>query len=70
MRDNDDQPAFPVVADFGKDDRQCSEGITKREYFAAMALSGWLADPNRMTVQEAVSLSISAADLLLEELEK
>lgn len=70
MRDNKDQPAFPVVADFGKDERQCSEGLTKREYFAAMALSGWLADPNRMTAEEAISLSIAAADKLLEELSK
>lgn len=53
-------------------------GLTKREYFAAMAMQGLLSsmnpkahgfEPNEFTVNYCVGLSIKAADELLKQLE-
>jgi len=44
-------------------------GLTKREYFAAMALQGMLASGNYIW-QSAVPLAIQSADYLIEELNK
>lgn len=53
--------AFPSV--------QGDMGLTKREYFAAMALqtilSGWILNP-----EEAAEKALSYADALIKELEK
>jgi hypothetical protein len=45
-------------------------GLTKREYFAAMALSGLLKDPRVTITESSVKFAVQAADLLLEELTK
>lgn len=42
------------------------EGMTRREYFAACALTGLLAA--REVVDDAVSLAVAAADQLMTEL--
>jgi len=44
-------------------------GLTKREYFAALALQGLLT-PGGMKCRYAVRLAVEAADLLIEELRK
>lgn len=67
---NANQPAFPIH-DFvnGNGDVQTgSIGLTKREYFAAMAMQGILSS-NLEWINVAVS-SVDFADALISELEK
>jgi len=67
---NANQPAFPIP-DFvnGNGDVQFgSIGLTKREYFAAMAMQGILSN-NLDWINVAVS-SVDFADALISELEK
>lgn len=48
-------------------------GLTKREYFAAMALQGLLSNPsqiNYMSFEIVVSRAVNSADALIEELNK
>ena len=46
-------------------------GLTKREYFAAMAMQGILSNPNRgYQVEKVVAASLEYADGLLNEIEK
>lgn len=60
-----EQPAFePPV------DRQCPWGLTRREYFAAMAMQGLLACPLGTDADEIPKNSVYWADRLLEELVK
>ena len=61
------RPAFPCDVETA----QYGEGVSKREYFAAKALQGLLANPERVrepnvTVRRAVEL----ADALMAELEQ
>jgi hypothetical protein len=70
---NASDSAFPVVADFGIDDRQCSEGLTKREYFAAMAMQGLCA--NSVVGQHSdfsflATEAVKYSDALIKELNK
>jgi hypothetical protein len=59
--------AFPRM--FGNDAPQ--DGLTKREYFAAMALQGLLAFPNGHTQFEDIAKgAVIAADQLIIELNK
>ncbi len=44
-------------------------GMTKREYFAAMAMQGLCADPHRPPVYDIAKLAVKMADALLAELE-
>ncbi len=57
------EPAFPT-----EDDMQFYHGLTKREYFAAIALQGLLTHDHSHTsvIQQAVKL----ADMMIEELDK
>jgi len=65
---NYDIPAFPT-----ENERQTGSatwhfsGLTKREYFAAVALQGLLADPSSQ-LDHAAHNAVVAADLLLREL--
>jgi len=48
-------------------------GLTKREYFAAMALQGLLAEGNKHKsniIAEIAEIAVEAADLIIEELNK
>jgi len=45
-------------------------GLTKREYFAAMALQGLLSHPSNTSMEARVKASVKAADLLIDELNK
>ena len=68
------QPASPEI--FFRENRAASEecpfearsGLTKREYFAAMAMQGLLACPDARRLREIIKASIEYADMLLEEL--
>jgi hypothetical protein len=62
--------AYPFVL-HGSGGTEYSHGLTKREYFAAIALQGLLASPNRdghlMGYAEA---AVRVADMLIAELNK
>jgi hypothetical protein len=45
-------------------------GISKREYFAAKALQGVLADAEGMTTSDIVACAVNLADALIAELNK
>jgi len=65
---NAEKPAMPVTDSNGVGD----SGLTKREYFAGLAMQGLLANSNLADV-EASHMAIWAtmqADALLKELEK
>jgi len=67
---NKNRPINPVDSSHNEE----LSGITKREYFAAMAMQGML--PNYKTVRSdegdkaIASLSVKMADALLEELDR
>lgn len=62
-------PAFPYV--LRADSDSAEYGLTKREYFAAMALQGMLSNPDiRGSNESLAKTSISVADVLIKELEK
>lgn len=75
---NGHRPAFPLARAI--DETMPNVGITKREYFAAMALQGILANssiqtmsnqypPSELNNAERVRLAIDHADELLKQLE-
>lgn len=69
--ENKNLPAFPPNAGWEHSE---AKGLTKREYFAAMAMQGILTNPNFTSgiysPEEKVQLSVECADMLLAELEK
>jgi hypothetical protein len=65
---NANQPAFPQDWFENGDVQPQSIGLTKREYFSAMAMQGILA--NNMLWENVSELSVNFADDLLSELEK
>lgn len=65
MNKNSEQPAYPIFNEYGHAEMD-DKGLTKREYFAAMAMQGILASNNRMSVAEN---AIKFADALLKQLE-
>jgi hypothetical protein len=68
MRTKAKGPAFPLISDDGY---IINAGLTKREYFAAMALQGLLTDnesPNSR--EEFAGYAVKFADALIEELSK
>ena len=50
-------------------DNYTSEGLTKREYFAAMALQGLLANDSALIISKVID-TVKAAGALIEELNK
>jgi hypothetical protein len=68
MRTKAKGPAFPLISDYGY---IINAGLTKREYFAVMALQGLLTDnesPNSR--EEFAGYAVKFADALIEELSK
>lgn len=65
------ETAFPATEyPMGKAS-DCSPGLTKREYFAALALQGLLANPENLKLGRRVSrIAVEYADNLIEELNK
>jgi hypothetical protein len=67
MRTKAKGPAFPLISDDGF---IINAGLTKREYFAAMALQGLLANSNIQLDGASANTAILFADALIEELSK
>ena len=67
MRTKAKGPAFPLISDEGY---IINAGLTKREYFAAMALQGLLANSNIQLDGASANTAILFADALIEELSK
>jgi hypothetical protein len=65
MRTKAKGPAFPLISDDGY---IINAGLTKREYFAAMALQGLLSNNNNYMY--SVKSAVEFADDLIEELSK
>lgn len=81
MSNNANKQAFPVAASYTDDYPQVlvrQGGLTKREYFAAMAMQGLAASnywAENFTEKEehlskAILISVKAADELLKQLEQ
>jgi len=66
MRTKAKGPAFPLISDDGY---IINAGLTKREYFAAMALQALLED-NTIERKYCVQSAVDYADDLIEELNK
>ncbi|GHT09059.1 hypothetical protein FACS189426_06310 [Bacteroidia bacterium] len=69
------QPAQPTLEfiRYSEDctfDSSTSEGLTKREYFAGLAMQGLLSDPNVVNIDKIAYNAVRCADALLEELSK
>lgn len=66
-----DSPAFPYSADeaIQEDDYLASSGLSKREYFAAMALQGIMASLKPFPY-DAAEMAVIMADQLIEALNK
>ena len=60
-----DNPAFPTQIDFAD-----SQGLTKREMFAAMAMQGLLSGVDEPNVFGCAKYAVLLADALLAEREK
>lgn len=65
IRNNSNGNAFPL-----SHGDSFATGLTKREYFAGLALQGLLADPNVTNFKLVVRDAVSLADDLLIELSK
>jgi len=68
---NTSVPAFPALARWGRDGEANSalqqDGMSLRDYFAAAALQGLLADPsNGWEAEEYAEASYAMADAMLE----
>ena len=47
---------------------QTDSGLTKREYFAAMAMQGILASGSKQSVEQDAELALESADALINQL--
>ena len=66
---NSEQPAFPLAFD---DTLRLMVGLTKREYFAALAMQGILSHPVHYMAHNTTELAkeaVNCADFLLKQLE-
>lgn len=74
LADVGSEPAFPtheVWEEDKSDIKWISGGLTKREYFAAMAMQGMLANMGIPNIREKLTKAIvDCADALIKELEK
>lgn len=67
---NADMPAMPTEKKVG-DATYTSDGLTKREHFAAMAMQGLIHRASRgYSIADLAELSVVAADALLAELDR
>jgi hypothetical protein len=65
-----DDLAFPMVFPSGPPFPSVGTGLTKREYFAAKALQGILADTSCVDMEDACDAAVCAADMLILELNR
>ena len=68
METKKNKSAFPIIAE----DYIIDGGLTKREYFAAMALQGIIANKDGLDIkiERIVESAVDTADALIEELSK
>jgi hypothetical protein len=64
METKANEPAYPNIQ------VPSLKGLTKREYFAAMALQGLLADYESESIEDYSKYAVKLADSLIEELSK
>jgi hypothetical protein len=68
---NSDDAAFPVFSSYGQV-RVAAGGLTKREYFAALAMQGLMAADadkvNRWSPRQIAQVSVDNAEALIDEL--
>jgi hypothetical protein len=70
---NDGGPAYPFIFPDESQNRfgQMAEpGMSKREYFAAMAMQGAIAGQTRHDLDKVAEVSVQMADALIAELEQ
>lgn len=72
MKTNPNDMAFPTAESQNPDGswNLLNAGLTKKEYFAAMAMQGMLADPHPNSVKTIVHHAVTMADALIVELNK
>jgi hypothetical protein len=63
-------PAFPTPSGWDSQGNWCrnytdSEGMTLRDYFAAKAMQGMLADPNTPEIMDIAGAAYEVADAML-----
>jgi hypothetical protein len=68
METKKNESAFPIIAE----DYIIDGGLTKREYFASMALQGIIANKDGLDIkiERIVESAVDTADALIEELSK
>jgi hypothetical protein len=66
MKTNPNEPIHTIEYN----NNYISNGLTKREYFAVMALQGLLADRKLGSIQEHAEYAVKLAEALIEELSK
>ena len=71
MSTEQSNPAFPVFNSNGECNGDAG-GLTKREFFAAMALQGTCAHPElgNQTAERIAAISLESADALIEALNR
>jgi hypothetical protein len=69
MRTKAKNPAFPLISDEGY---VINAGLTKREYFALMAMQGIIANKDGLDIkiERIVESAVDTADALIQELSK
>ena len=73
MSKNANKPVNPapyVIREDGSISNPTYAGLTKREYFAGLAMQGLLSNPEIKDSKALAKFSIEAADALLNELDK
>lgn len=69
MDTHPNESVYPISASIrGQDHEPAQDGLTKREYFAAMALQGLLAGTDVLANAHAARMAVAAADHLINEL--
>ena len=69
MENKETKPNEPInIVEYNNN--YISTGLTKREYFAAMAMQGLLAGNASDSIEDASKYAVKAADALIEELNK
>ena len=70
MKINPDDSAFPIVIDDVSKNQYAHIGLSKREYFIAVALSGIIQSERYGTFKARAVQAIKQVDALIEELNK
>ena len=63
-------PAFPTTMHNYGDGKYASHGMTLRDYFAAKAMQGMLADPSTPEIMDIAGAAYEVADAMLKAREK